>query len=59
MKTFACLAVLGLSITGCSFRSDTVAQRPAPTTTTYVVPASPPPPTTVYVPSNTVYVPSN
>jgi hypothetical protein len=59
MKAFAWLAVLGVAIAGCSFRSETVAQRPAPTTTTYVVPASPPPPATVYVPSNTVYVPSN
>jgi len=41
MKAFACLAILGLTIAGCSFRSDTVVQKPQPATassTTYVTP---------------------
>jgi hypothetical protein len=41
MKSLVCLAVLGLALGACSFRSDTVVQRPAPVaaaSTTYVQP---------------------
>jgi hypothetical protein len=40
MKTFVCLALLGLSVAACTVREETVVQRPAPTTskTTYVTP---------------------
>jgi hypothetical protein len=40
MKTLACVAVLGLALGACSFRSETTVQKPAPTTssTTYVTP---------------------
>ena len=40
MKTFAGVLLLGLSLGACSYTSDTVVQRPAPTTgsTTYVTP---------------------
>jgi hypothetical protein len=43
MKTFVCLALLGLSVAACTVREETVVQRPAPTTTsstTYVTPDS-------------------
>jgi hypothetical protein len=40
MKTLACVAVLGLALGACSFRSETTVQKPPPTTssTTYVTP---------------------
>jgi len=42
MKTFTCVVLLGLSLGACSYTSDTVVQKPAPTTssTTYVTPDS-------------------
>jgi hypothetical protein len=42
MKTLACVAVLGLALGACSFKSETVVQKAPPTTssTTYVTPDS-------------------
>ena len=49
MKVFACLVVLSFALAGCSYHSDTVVEKPVPTTTSYVVAA---PTTTVLVPVN-------
>jgi hypothetical protein len=38
MKSLILIASLGLVLGACTVRSDTVVQRPAPTTTTYVQP---------------------
>jgi hypothetical protein len=42
MKTFVCLALVGLAVGACSYRSETVVQKPVPQTssTTYVTPDS-------------------
>jgi hypothetical protein len=42
MKTLACVLVLGLALGACSFKSETVVQKPVPTAsaTTYVTPDS-------------------
>jgi hypothetical protein len=52
MKAFACLAVLALAVAGCSVHSETVVQKPVPSTAAVVVPDGPPPTTTVVVPAN-------
>ncbi|HTR87373.1 MAG TPA: hypothetical protein VMI56_23015 [Reyranella sp.] len=52
MKALACLALLALSLGACTYHSETVVQKPAPTTAAVVVPDSPPPSTTVVVPAN-------
>jgi hypothetical protein len=50
MKAFACLTLLSLALAACGFHSETVVQKPAPSSA--VVVPSPPPPTTVVVPAD-------
>ncbi len=43
MKTFVCLALVGLAVGACSYKSETVVQKPVPvasSSTTYVTPDS-------------------
>ncbi len=44
MKTFVCVALVGLALGACTYRSETVVQKPVPqassSTTTYVTPDS-------------------
>lgn len=43
MKSFVCLAILALALGACTYRSETVVQKPmpvAPSSTTYVEPDS-------------------
>lgn len=51
MRAFALLALASLLTAGCTYHSETVVQKPVPSTAV-VVPDSPPPTTTVIVPSD-------
>jgi hypothetical protein len=51
MKTMLCAAsILALLAAGCTYKSETTVQRPAPTTTIVTAEPPPPPPRTVIVP---------
>ncbi len=54
MRLFVCLSLAGVLLAGCSYRHETVVEKPAATPATAVVVTDPlpPPPTTVVVPSD-------
>ncbi len=52
MKTLLCVAVLGLALGACSYKSETVVQKPAPVpATATVVTTTDPAPAAVIVPA--------